>query len=182
MKILDMKDISTQEFLSKVWPNSLLRNETLELRAIHRVEKTIKRRFLTSIDEFIKAANSYGPGWEIYFGVSTRHFNKGKKADCYRAKTVWVDFDKVTKLPDFSKAPPDIIVNSGGGFHCYWILESPIFIQSGRWKEIEAVNRGLAKRFKGDLMAIDASRILRVPGFNNHKYNPPRGVKASVQA
>jgi hypothetical protein len=176
-----MKDITAQEFLSKVWPTPLLRNETLELRAIRREDKIIKRRFVKSIADFIIQAEKFGAGWEIYFGVSTRHYDKGKKADCYRAKTVWVDFDKTKELPKFGKVPPDIIVKSGGGFHCYWLLEAPVFIQAGRWKEIEAVNRALATKFKGDLMAIDASRILRVPGFNNHKYNPPRRIQASVQ-
>jgi hypothetical protein len=175
-----MKDITTQEFLSRVWPNPLLRNETLELRAIRREDKTIKRRFVKSIQDFMREAEAFGPGWEIYFGVSTRHYDKGKKADCYRTKTVWVDFDKTKELPQFGKVCPDIIVKSGGGFHCYWLLESPIFIQNGRWREIEAVNRALAGKFKGDLMSIDASRILRVPGFNNHKYNPPRRIQASV--
>jgi len=174
-----MKDITAQEFLSKVWPSPLLRNETLELRAIKRGDdKDVQRRFAKSIDEFIKIASTFDSGWDIYFGVSTRHFNRGKKSDCYRIKTVWVDFDKTDKLPDFKKIPPDITVESGGGFHCYWLLEEPIFIKTGRWKEIEAVNRALAKKFSGDRMSIDASRILRVPGFNNHKYDPPRKVKA----
>jgi hypothetical protein len=175
-----MKNITAEEFLSKVWPSPLLRNETLELRARHRVDKKMSRTFTRSISEFIKIASTYGPGWDIYFGVSTRYLNQGKKKDCYRVKAVWADLDKVQKLPDFKKVPPDLVVESGGGFHCYWILEEPVFIKSGRWKEIEAVNRGLAKKFNGDKMVIDASHILRVPGFNNHKYNPPRKIKASV--
>jgi hypothetical protein len=71
-------------------------------------------------------------------------------------------------------------VNSGGGFHGYWLLESPFLVREERWKEIEAINRALAKKFHGDINCIDASRILRVPGFNNYKYTPPRKVVARV--
>lgn len=175
-----MTDITPHQFLSSVWPTPLLRNETLELRARRREDKVVKRRFFKSIEEFIKAGHDFGSGWDIYFGVSTRYLEGGKKADCFRLKTVWVDFDKTTKLPEFGKVKPDIIVSSGGGFHCYWTLHSPVFLRTGRWKEIEAVNRALAKKFKGDSMSIDASRILRVPGFDNHKYEPPRKVTASA--
>lgn len=175
-----MKPIDAESFLSKVWPQSLLRNETLELRVIRREDKSITRKFLRSKAEFLRVAKSYGEGFDIYFGVSTRFMNGGKKKDCFRVGVVWVDFDKTEKLPDFGKIPPDIIVNSGGGFHVYWILENPIYVRDGKWKEIEAVNRGLCKKFKGDEQTIDVSRILRVPDLYNYKYTPPRKVVANA--
>lgn len=175
-----MKTINSETFLSKIWPSTLLRNETLELRAIHRKDKTIKRKFLKSREEFLKAANSYGEGWDIYFGLSTRYLDGGKKADCYRVNCVWVDLDKTDELPDFGKVPPDIIVNSGGGFHVYWLLDSPAYLREGRHKQIEAVTRALSKRFGGDMTCIDVSRILRVPDLFNYKYIPPRKVVASA--
>lgn len=175
-----MKSITAESFLSKVWPKSLLRNETLELRVIRRSDKVITRKFCKTQAEFIRAAKSYGEGFDIYFGVSTRFMNGGKKKDCFRINTVWVDFDKTEKLPDFGKMPPDMIVNSGGGFHVYWLLDNPIYVRDGRWKEIEAINRGLCKKFKGDDQAIDASRILRVPDLFNYKYTPPRKVTANA--
>lgn len=173
-----MKSINSETFLDKVWPNTLLRNETLELRAKNRKEDLIERKFFKSKQEFLEAAQKYGDGWDIYFGISTRYLKGGKKSDCYRVNCVWVDFDKVTKLPDFGKTPPDMVVDSGAGFHVYWILESPIFVREGRWKEIEAVNRGLVQKLGGDKMCIDISRILRVPDLMNYKYDPPRKVSA----
>jgi hypothetical protein len=74
---------------------------------------------------------------------------------------------------------PSILVESGTGVHAYWILDCPLLVQNEeRWKEIEAVNRGLVSRFDGDDGAIDVSRILRVPNTLNHKYNPPKVVRA----
>lgn len=189
-----MKSLDAAEFLSLVWPQSLLRNETLELRAIRRSDKTISRKFLKTTSEFLTAARAFGKGWDIYFGVSTRNGKGGKKTDCLRINAVWIDFDNISELPNFKQIQPDIIVNSGGGFHTYWLLETPIYVQTGRWKEIEAINRGLIKRFGinlkpadkklekfgADIMTVDIARILRVPDFFNYKYDPPRKVIANA--
>lgn len=188
-----MSQLEAADFLSMIWPQSLLRNETLELRAIKRSDGTVSRRFLKSIPEFLSTARSFKDGWDIYYGVSTRFENGGKKQDCYRVGAVWMDLDNISELPNFGKMQPDIVVNSGGGFHTYWVLETPIMVRTGRWKEVEAINRGLikkyshklipvdkTKKFGGDLMTIDITRILRVPGFFNHKYSPPRKVIANA--
>lgn len=170
--------MDTKQFFSQIWPTALVRSETLELRAIDRKNSTIKRTFHTSVEAFLEAAHSYGPGWDIYFGVSTRFQQGGKKQDCFRVRCVWMDFDKKEQpLPDFGKVQPDLVVNSGGGFHVYWLLKDPVYVRSGKWAEIEAINRGLCKEFGGDPMAIDISRILRVPSFENYKYDPPRRVE-----
>jgi DNA primase RepB-like protein len=170
--------MDAKQFFSQIWPTALVRNETLELRAIDRKNSEIKRSFHTSVEEFLEKAHSYGTGWDIYFGVSTRFQSGGKKSDCFRVRCVWMDFDKKDeKLPNFGKIQPDIVVNSGGGFHVYWLLRDPVFLKTGRWAEVEAVTRGLSKKFGGDPMAIDIARILRVPGFLNYKYDPPRMVE-----
>jgi hypothetical protein len=175
-----MRSIDASEFLSLIWPQKLLRNETLELRAIKRSDKTISRRFLKSPGEFLQVASAFGTGWDIYYGIATRHEKGGKKEDCSRVCCVWADLDHVDKLPDFKKVQPDIVVNSGGGYHIYWLLETPIYVRTGRWKEIESINRGLLKKFGGDPMTPDISRILRVPGFFNYKYTPARKVTANA--
>ena len=168
--------MDSKAFLSTIWPTTLVRSETLELRAINRKDGTINRQFYTSIDNFLEAANKYKAPWDIYFGVSTRFDKGGKKRDCYRVRCVWMDLDK-GELPDFGVIKPDLIINSGSGFHVYWLLTDPVFVRSGRWVEIEAINRALVKKFGGDIASIDVSRILRVPGFNNYKYDPPRMVE-----
>jgi putative DNA primase/helicase len=188
-----MKEISSIDFLSAIWPSTLLRNESFELRAIRRRDKSTSRRFLKSQSEFLSLAKNYGAEWDIYYGVCTRYEEGGTKKDCYRIGCVWVDFDNISALPNFGKAQPDIIVSSGGGYHVYWILETPKFVRDGRWIEIEAINRGLAKKlntglqpvdktkkFGADMQTIDVTRILRVPGFFNYKYNPPKKVIANA--
>lgn len=174
-----MKILGTKAFLEMVWPKELMRQETLELRAIQRDQSKIRRQFLRNIDSFIEAANTYGPGWDIYFGVATRYERGGTKKDCYRTRCVWVDFDSTT-LPALEDVPPDLVVNSGKGHHIYWILKEPVYLRDKRWVQIEAVNRALSKKFGADITTVDISRILRVPGYNNYKYNPARPVQAHV--
>jgi hypothetical protein len=43
--------------------------------------------------------------------------------------------------------------------------------------EVEDVLRRLATYFGGDKAATDSSRILRIPGTLNYKYDPPRQIK-----
>lgn len=172
-----MREISQRDFLSAIWPQQLLRFETLELRAIRRADKTIRRKFSTSLDDFIRATKVFHD-CDLYFGVSTRFQQGGKKKDCYRTQAIWMDLDK-EMLPKFaSELKPDLLVNSGNGWHVYWILKSPIYLRTGRWSEVEAVCRGICKKFGGDMRTVDITRILRIPDTFNHKSDPPKPVKA----
>lgn len=176
-----MITLTSAQFLARVWPAQLMRNETLELRVKDRLAKDVRQEFFSSIPNLICRVHFYQKEnrYDIYFGVATRSGNSGKKVNCFRTRCVWVDLDG-KKLSQCKFDPtPDIVVDSGGGVHAYWILEKPVLIQNeDRWKEIEAVNRGLAYRFEADDTTVDVSRVLRVPNTLNHKYDPPREVRA----
>ena len=179
------KPINTEEFLRSVWPEKLIRGERLELRIIQRGTPGIAHRsFEQSIQSFLNTAKKKTgeiERAEVYLGMATRRGNRGAKANCVRVRAVWVDYDgkdlkeKLEKLGDFS---PSIVVDSGGGFHLYWIFSTPILLSSEQIIKVEAVNRGICHRIGGDIAAVDITRILRVPGFLNWKYDPPRKVKA----
>lgn len=72
---------------------------------------------------------------------------------------------------------PSVVVASGGGYHCYWLLDEP-------WLLSDAAERQRAKDVLyawvdytgGDTAAKDLARVLRLPGGLNHKYTPPRPV------
>lgn len=174
-----MKALSALDFLNKVWPERLLSNEMLELRWRDRETEVVKRDFSSTIPEFLSRLEEH-KSQDIYFGVSTRYGTSGKKADCYRVRSVWADLDD-RHLRDCVKLSikPDILVDSGGGVHAYWLLMSPLLVrEEGRRRSIEAKNRWLCQRYKGDIASTDVSRILRVPGTFNYKYDPPRLVQA----
>lgn len=176
-----MTTLSAQEFFALVWPNKLLTQENLELRLRRRSDNTIRRLFCSSVQEFIERSQKYKQTFDCYFAVGTRFGSSGgTKRDVYRIKTAWVDIDH-RKLEDCKfNIKPDIVVKSGGGIHAYFLLNEPLLIrgEGERWLPIEAINRGLAARFKGDHNTVDVARVLRVPETINHKFDPAREVKA----
>lgn len=118
---------------------------------------------------------------DIYVGVATREEGKGGKKDIIEIPAVWVDIDfKNTseeearkKIEEFD-LEPSMIARSGDGFHLYYILNKPA--KHKDIEKIEAINKKLADYFGGDMAAVEAARILRLPGTYNYKYNPPRPV------
>ncbi|MCE5210740.1 MAG: AAA family ATPase [Deltaproteobacteria bacterium] len=117
----------------------------------------------------------------IYVGVATRQDGKGGKANIEEIPAVWVDIDfkdidrnEVDKRIKIFSLQPSIIVNSGNGYHLYWILKTPAKIND--IQKIEDINKRLVNNFGGDKGSADAAHILRLPGTYNIKYNPPRPV------
>lgn len=68
---------------------------------------------------------------------------------------------------------PTVIVDSGRGFHAYWLfvavarLDGPDRARVGA--TIAAVNRALVGRLGGDSAATDLARVMRLPGTRNPK-------------
>src|ERR1700734_1397147 len=148
-----MTSLTAEEFLELVWPAPLLRNETLELRLRNRETQAIKREFHTSVKQFLIKAKQSAPEYDVYFAIATRFGSgSGTKRDCYRIRTSWADIDGAQMADCEFSFKPDIVVNSGGGLHCYWLWKSAVLVrgEDDRWKPIEAVNRALAHKFKGD--------------------------------
>ena len=80
---------------------------------------------------------------------------------------------------------PSVIIDSGGGYHCYWLLVEPFLLDSD---EARARANRLQKAWVGlvgsDNGAKDLARVLRVPGTRNfkEKYAPDFPVVTFVSA
>jgi hypothetical protein len=74
---------------------------------------------------------------------------------------------------------PSVVVDSGGGIHCYWLLRDPWGLPSDDARlAAEIVQRAWVCQVIGaDKTVHDLVRILRVPGTLNFKYDPPRPVE-----
>lgn len=74
---------------------------------------------------------------------------------------------------------PSVVVDSGGGIHCYWLLREPWLLESDDARlAAEVVQRSWVQQVIGaDKTVHDLVRILRVPGTLNLKYDPPRPVE-----
>jgi hypothetical protein len=73
--------------------------------------------------------------------------------------------------------PPSVLVASGGGYHCYWLLAEPFVLAADetRQRAVDVQHRWVAF-VGGDDDAKDIARVLRVPGTLNSKYEPARPV------
>lgn len=119
-----------------------------------------------------------------------------KATNATKLKAIWIDCDvkpgdpkhyhTMTEAFDALKAfwekvalpVPSMIVNSGGGFHVYWISDTPLTFDE--WRPYASGLKALllSEGVKCDTgLTTDAARILRVPGTLNHKYTPHRLVK-----
>lgn len=108
---------------------------------------------------------------------------RGLAKDSLGSSVVWCDLDcydpqqktaALDALRSFS-SPPTLIVDSGGGLHAYWLLNSFLCDLA----TIEAHNRWLYQQFTDQQSdtVFDLARILRLPATFNLKHDPPLQAK-----
>jgi replicative DNA helicase len=74
--------------------------------------------------------------------------------------------------------PPSAVVDSGGGYHLYWLLDSPFLLASADDRErARKLQAAWVRLVDSDPQSKDLARVLRVPGTQNYKYTPPRPVE-----
>jgi len=130
----------------------------------------------SKINDLVLNAERMEDHTTYYFGVSTVELGKAGKSAIQYIPCLWTDIDfketdKVEagkKLADF-KLQPTIIVHSGNGLHCYWVLDKPF--KQNKIDVVENLNNSVLHYFCGDRAARDASRVLRVPYTINYKYD-----------
>lgn len=65
--------------------------------------------------------------------------------------------------------PPSVIIDSGGGYHCYWLLRETVPLDATNRNDVQVIQNGWVKVVGGDPGAADLRRVLRVPGTYNRK-------------
>lgn len=123
----------------------------------------------------------------VYFGVAKRRDRRGDKKHCVSAGALWSDLDgkcfdpadvlhgKALAFAELGKRLPEelqpsIVINSGGGLHCYWVLREPYtFDDAAAVEAFEAQLRGLAAHLGGDPAVCDVAHVMRAPGSLNFK-------------
>ncbi|MEG0022384.1 MAG: DNA-binding response regulator [Bacilli bacterium] len=66
---------------------------------------------------------------------------------------------------------PNLIIDSGRGLYLIWLIEPVPYMALPLWKAIEEHMYKELKEFGADRMALDPTRVLRVPGSINSKSN-----------
>lgn len=124
-----------------------------------------------------------GAGKNVYIGANPRREVGGSKAaDVLLARAVCADFDggivpadALARIEAAGLPAPTVVLTSGGGTHCWWRLEEPLH-DLAVWT---LAQKGIARATGADPVISDAPRIMRLPGFVNHKY-PDKPVAAIV--
>lgn len=131
--------------------------------------------------ESLKRMNTSGE--HIYFGANPRSSKGGKAQHVKHARCLFADFDHTDvddvreRLAHTGFPDPTVIVNSGHGVHCYWLLDVPLK-DLVRWKHLQ---QRLAQLLGSDSKVCDPPRIMRLPGFLNHKEPPAQAELFEVE-
>lgn len=110
--------------------------------------------------------------YHVCVGVLPRDQRAGSASCVSTLQTLWIDIDAKEKTMkelfasiELFPVQPSIVVGSGHGYHCYWLLESAMEKTPAEIKEIETRLHHITHADK----TFDASRILRLPGTLNCK-------------
>ena len=74
-------------------------------------------------------------------------------------------FARIDKAP----FPPTLIIDSGGGYHAYWMFTEPVAVTDANRTHIQAVQAAWVDLIGCDPVSKDLARVLRVPGTKNVK-------------
>jgi RepB DNA-primase from phage plasmid len=118
--------------------------------------------------------------YEIYVSMNIirEDANGRKKSDIAQIRHVYLDFDvngteAVRHMLDRADmpAPNHLIETSPGKWQAVWRVRDFGATQA------ENLMRGMVREFGADPAAVDSARVLRLPGFYNHKYETPHFVR-----
>jgi hypothetical protein len=130
-----------------------------------------------STDTVKKISDMQDAGWNSYVAMNafTPNVERRRKIDVKTVRSVYVEFDENSQtgldrietdvktetvpLPDF------ILQSSPGKYYVIWRVKDFSVEQQ------EGLNSALQQRYGSDPASVDASRVLRLPGTRNLKYD-----------
>ena len=158
-----------ENFEATDWLAVVVRNpETAE--AVQRIA-TAQQIASHDFQSWLRYKNAHGS--DIYLSLNTlkEHAHGRTKEDVKEIRHLYLDLDQEgqQKLAAIFQNPamphPNYVLQtSPAKYQVVWRVENIPQYQA------EELLRGLAQRFGGDPAATDATRVFRLPGFNNKKY------------
>jgi len=142
--------------------------------------KGVASEWFVCLDDFLQALSGQKKGWHYYFGVNPRDRKQGRKdavtvvtcfhADCDFKTRKKAEWKLLLRNFEFS---PTVVVESGNGFHSYWLLEKAIELSPEDKNTFTRLQKAL-QTFLGADHTHDLPRLLRVPGSKNWKQELPK--------
>ena len=179
---------SSHSFISSLFQDG----DNIEFRALrehrdqHKVHTLYRQAPIAADDdslvEWLTAHNS--PGWSLYIGPNPRRSGRGSGAagasndgDVILARSLFVDFDDadpkqaVRRIEAAGLPEPTLLISSGRatGTHAYWIFEQPV-ADLDLWRRLQTA---MIRAVNSDKAIKNPSRIMRLPGSDNHKRGAP---------
>lgn len=124
-------------------------------------------------------------GYEVYLSMNALHDHaQGRtKEDVGAIRHIFLDFDvggtaavdRLLRRRDLPE-PNELVSTSPGKWQVLWKVDD--FAP----EQAERLQRGLARECGADIAATDCARVLRVPGFYNHKYVHPYLVRSEPKS
>jgi hypothetical protein len=147
----------------------------------------------------VEKLNYEEPNEGVFFTPNGYTGARKKDTNLTHVNAVFADWDFKPKegqptgsaKPDFKQfmldldglPTPTFIVESGNGWHLYWLLNEPIIVtddnRADMIKQVEGVHRFIHERYNSDSGAMDALRLMRLPG-HEHKKQPEHPFMVSV--
>lgn len=136
--------------------------------------REIATRDWAKVDKFL--ADYDEPGRAVYFTCSTMMARKRNKEEVAHINSLFVDLDFKGIVEDRKtieavlrelKLKPSVVVMSGNGLHCYWLLDKPA--EAEHATSCEELMRRMSTGLAGDLATNEVSRVFRLPGSHNSK-------------
>ena len=156
--------------------------------------KTVQKFYGSLEDATFAAQNLDNEGFDAYYGLATFTEAGSRKNDnVSQMRSLFLDLDcgASKDYPDQAEAIKDLrrfcselnlpkptLVNSGRGVHVYWFLNNPVSREE--WLPIAESLKNACKNhnLRADpAVTADSARILRVPGTQNYKDDPPKAVR-----
>jgi hypothetical protein len=145
----------------------------IELRALNPdgtiADSPLHTRDLAAITQSCLKHNGVN---HIYIGAATRIGGGGTKSHCQEAIWTWADIDfkdfpggeeeARKRLADFP-CPPNLVVATGGGLHCYWSLATTVHLQKDGGRLEDALRR-IAHKLGADKSRTEWASLMRMPG------------------
>ncbi len=184
--------VTTRDFFAALYPD-IPEGAYVELRA-GKLDGSILQRWAHDPNDLLVHARPHINSAHLWYGPGLRTSDTGDSdkdvgwlpalwadvdAKCFPNETVDEVWDHVVTF----STPPSIVINSGNGLQCYWLLDG--YATGDAIVDACVTMRGIATALSlGLAHKLDSvhnpSRVLRIPNSYNHKSVPPKLVTTVV--
>jgi hypothetical protein len=152
-------------------------------------DKKVTNKFSETLDGVFEQIEKFkSKQLNTFVALGTFDGYSRKADDCLFMRSFFIDLDvgggnkyetkdqallALAKLIEVAELPDPVVVDSGGGVHAYWIMDTDI--PKDEWKPVAEKFKALCQEHISidPVVTADAARIMRAPETFNHKTNPP---------